>query len=184
MPHYPSALPWQPMPPCRQLQICIKFLLPAQIEVPLGATEDRVCGTIDIERALSEGVKAFEPGLLAKANRGILFVDEVNLLDDSLIDVVLDSAASGWNTVEREGISIVHPAKFIMIGSGNQEEGEMRPQLLDRFGTAVNVSTIYNVDERVELVMNRMKVNDCFLRAYLPTLTCWPLRLCSLFCRK
>jgi Mg-chelatase subunit ChlI len=88
-----------------------------------GATEDRVCGTIDIEKALSEGVKAFEPGLLAKANRGILYVDEVNLLDDHLVDVLLDSAASGWNTVEREGISIRHPAQFVLVGSGNPEEG-------------------------------------------------------------
>ncbi|KAG2615057.1 hypothetical protein PVAP13_3NG028600 [Panicum virgatum] len=104
------------------------------VDLPLGATEDRVCGTIDIEKALTEGVKAFEPGLLAKANRGILYVDEVNLLDDHLVDVLLDSAASGWNTVEREGISISHPARFILIGSGNPEEGELRPQLLDRFG--------------------------------------------------
>ncbi len=126
------------------------------VEVPLGATEDRICGTIDIEQALSDGVKAFEPGLLAKANRGILFVDEVNLLDDSLVDVVLDSAASGWNTVEREGISILHPAKFIMIGSGNPEEGELRPQLLDRFGMAVTVGTIYDAEARTELVMNRI----------------------------
>ncbi len=126
------------------------------VEVPLGATEDRICGTIDIEKALSDGIKAFEPGLLAKANRGILFVDEVNLLDDSLVDVVLDSAASGWNTVEREGISILHPAKFIMIGSGNPEEGELRPQLLDRFGMAVTVATIYDTAARVELVMNRI----------------------------
>ena len=92
------------------------------VDLPLGATEDRLCGTIDIEKALSEGVRAFEPGLLAKANRGILYVDEVNLLDDGLVDVVLDSAASGINTVEREGISIQHPAKFIMIGSGNPAE--------------------------------------------------------------
>ncbi len=98
----------------------------SQVELPLGATEDRICGTIDIEKALSEGVKAYEPGLLAKANRGILYVDEVNLLEDGLVDVVLDSSASGLNTVEREGISIVHPAKFIMIGSGNPSvrEGE------------------------------------------------------------
>merc|ERR1711998_812420 len=101
------------------------------VDLPLGATEDRLCGTIDIEKALSEGVKAFEPGLLAKANRGILYVDEVNLLDDHLVDVLLDSAASGWNTVEREGISIKHPAKFILVGSGNPEEGELRLQLLD-----------------------------------------------------
>ena len=103
------------------------------VDLPLGATEDRVYGTIDIEKALTEGTKAFE-GLLAKANRGILYVDEVNLLDDHLVDVLLDSAASGWNTVEREGISICHPARFILIGSGNPEEGELRPQLLDRFG--------------------------------------------------
>ena len=103
------------------------------VEVPLGTTEDRICGTIDIEKALSEGTKAYDPGLLAKANRGLLYIDEVNLLDDSLVDVVLDSAAGGWNTVEREGISLTHPAKFIMIGSGNPEEGELRPQLLDRF---------------------------------------------------
>ncbi|MCL4150814.1 UNVERIFIED_CONTAM: hypothetical protein GTU68_029439 [Idotea baltica] len=104
------------------------------VDLPLGATEDRVCGTIDMEKALTEGIKAFEPGLLASANRGILYVDEVNLLDDHLVDVLLDSAASGWNTVEREGISISHPARFILVGSGNPEEGELRPQLLDRFG--------------------------------------------------
>lgn len=109
------------------------------VDLPLGATEDRVCGTIDIEKALTEGVKAFEPGLLAKANRGILYVDEVNLLDDHLVDVLLDAAASGWNTVEREGISISHPARFILIGSGNPEEGELRPQLLDRFGMHAQV---------------------------------------------
>lgn len=126
------------------------------VELPLGATEDRVCGTIDIEKALAEGVRAFEPGLLAKANRGILFVDEVNMLDDSLVDVVLDSAAGGWNTVEREGVSILHPAKFIMIGSGNPEEGEMRPQLLDRFGMAVNVGTLVDADARVQLVLSRI----------------------------
>ena len=96
----------------------------SMIDLPLGATEDRVCGTIDIEKALTEGVKAFEPGLLAKANRGILYVDEVNLLDDHLVDILLDSAASGWNTVEREGISIRHPARFVLVGSGNPEEGE------------------------------------------------------------
>ena len=111
------------------------------VDLPLGATEDRVCGTIDIEKALTEGVKAFEPGLLAKANRGILYVDEVNLLDDHLVDVLLDAAASGWNTVEREGISISHPARFILIGSGNPEEGELRPQLLDRFGMHAQVYT-------------------------------------------
>ena len=126
------------------------------VEVPLGTTEDRICGTIDIEKALAEGVKAYDAGLLARANRGLLYIDEVNLLDDSLVDVVLDSAAGGWNTVEREGISITHPAKFIMIGSGNPEEGELRPQLLDRFGMACNISTIFDREQRVQLVKNRM----------------------------
>ncbi|XTZ11544.1 MAG: ATP-binding protein, partial [cyanobacterium endosymbiont of Rhopalodia inflata] len=107
------------------LQVASKKV--AMVDLPLGATEDRICGSIDIEKALSEGVKAFEPGLLAKANRGIIYVDEVNLLDDHLVDVLLDSAASGWNTVEREGISIRHPARFVLIGSGNPEEGDLRP---------------------------------------------------------
>jgi magnesium chelatase subunit I len=125
------------------------------IDLPLGATEDRVCGTIDIEKALSEGVKSFEPGLLAKANRGILYVDEVNLLDDHLVDVLLDSAASGWNTVEREGISIRHPAQFVLVGSGNPEEGELRPQLLDRFGMHAEIRTVRNPELRVEIVEQR-----------------------------
>jgi len=125
------------------------------IDLPLGATEDRVCGTIDIEKALSEGVKAFEPGLLAKANRGILYVDEVNLLDDHLVDVLLDSAASGWNTVEREGISIRHPANFVLVGSGNPEEGELRPQLLDRFGMHAEIRTVKEPSLRVKIVEER-----------------------------
>lgn len=125
------------------------------VDLPLGATEDRVCGTIDIEKALSEGVKAFEPGLLAKANRGILYVDEVNLLDDHLVDVLLDSAASGWNTVEREGISIRHPARFVLVGSGNPEEGELRPQLLDRFGMHAEIHTVKDPVLRVEIVEQR-----------------------------
>lgn len=125
------------------------------VDLPLGATEDRVCGTIDIEKALSEGVKAFEPGLLAKANRGILYVDEVNLLDDHLVDVLLDSAASGWNTVEREGISIRHPASFVLVGSGNPEEGELRPQLLDRFGMHAEIRTVRDPDLRVKIVEER-----------------------------
>jgi magnesium chelatase subunit I len=127
----------------------------SMVDLPLGATEDRVCGTIDIEKALSEGVKAFEPGLLAKANRGILYVDEVNLLDDHLVDVLLDAAASGWNTVEREGISISHPARFILIGSGNPEEGELRPQLLDRFGMHAQVGTVKDPELRVQIVQER-----------------------------
>ncbi|MBO9999074.1 MAG: magnesium chelatase ATPase subunit I [Cyanobacteria bacterium SID2] len=125
------------------------------VDLPLGATEDRVCGTIDIEKALSEGVKAFEPGLLAKANRGILYVDEVNLLDDHLVDVLLDSAASGWNTVEREGISIRHPASFVLVGSGNPEEGELRPQLLDRFGMHAEIRTVKDPTLRVKIVEER-----------------------------
>ncbi len=130
------------------------------IDLPLGATEDRVCGSIDIERALTGGVKAFEPGLLAKANRGLLYVDEVNLLDDHLVDVMLDSAASGWNTVEREGISISHPARFILVGSGNPEEGELRPQLLDRFGMHAEIRTVKDPELRVKIVEERSRFDE------------------------
>jgi magnesium chelatase subunit I len=141
------------------------------IDLPLGATEDRVCGTIDIEKALSEGVKAFEPGLLAQANRGILYVDEVNLLDDHLVDVLLDSAASGWNTVEREGISIRHPARFVLVGSGNPEEGELRPQLLDRFGLHAEIRTVKEPTLRVQIVEQRSEFDqepEAFLEKYQP----------------
>ncbi|MGJ3244590.1 MAG: magnesium chelatase ATPase subunit I [Elainellaceae cyanobacterium] len=130
------------------------------IDLPLGATEDRVCGTIDIEKALAEGVKAFEPGLLAQANRGILYVDEVNLLDDHLVDVLLDSAASGWNVVEREGISIRHPARFVLVGSGNPEEGELRPQLLDRFGMHAEIHTVKDPNLRVKIVEERTEFDQ------------------------
>jgi magnesium chelatase subunit I len=139
------------------------------VDLPLGATEDRVCGTIDIEKALSEGVKAFEPGLLAKANRGILYVDEVNLLDDHLVDVLLDSAASGWNTVEREGISVRHPARFVLVGSGNPEEGELRPQLLDRFGMHAEIRTVKEPTLRVQIVEQRTEFDQnpsTFLEKY------------------
>jgi magnesium chelatase subunit I len=132
-----------------------EFLKTPMVDLPLGATEDRVCGTIDIEKALTEGIKAFEPGLLAKANRGILYVDEVNLLDDHLVDILLDSAASGWNTVEREGISIRHPARFVLVGSGNPEEGELRPQLLDRFGMHAEIRTVKDPILRVKVVEER-----------------------------
>jgi magnesium chelatase subunit I len=132
-----------------------EFIKIPMVDLPLGATEDRVCGTIDIEKALTEGVKAFEPGLLAKANRGILYVDEVNLLDDHLVDILLDSAASGWNTVEREGISIRHPARFVLVGSGNPEEGELRPQLLDRFGMHAEIRTVKDPALRVKVVEER-----------------------------
>ena len=130
------------------------------IDLPLGATEDRVCGTIDIEKALRDGIKAFEPGLLAKAHRGILYVDEVNLLDDHLVDVLLDAAASGWNTVEREGISISHPARFILVGSGNPEEGELRPQLLDRFGMHAQIGTVKEAELRVQVVEQRTSFDE------------------------
>ena len=126
------------------------------VELPLGATEDRVCGTINLKEILSGGKSTFEPGLLARANRGILYVDEINLLDDHLVDILLDSAASGWNIVEREGISIKHPASFILVGSGNPEEGELRPQLLDRFGMHAEISTIREPDLRVRIVEERI----------------------------
>ena len=132
-----------------------EFIKIPMIDLPLGATEDRVCGTIDIEKALTEGIKAFEPGLLAKANRGLLYVDEVNLLDDHLVDILLDSAASGWNTVEREGISVRHPARFVLVGSGNPEEGELRPQLLDRFGMHAEIRTVKDPVLRVKVVEER-----------------------------
>lgn len=125
------------------------------VDLPLGATEDRVVGALDLERALVHGEKAFEPGLLARANRGFLYIDEVNLLEDHLVDLLIDVAASGINVVEREGLSIRHPAKFVLIGSGNPEEGELRPQLLDRFGLSVEVRTPNTIDERVEVVKRR-----------------------------
>ena len=137
------------------INIATEFISVPMVDLPLGATEDRVCGTIDIEKALNEGVKTFEPGLLAKANRGILYVDEVNLLDDHLVDILLDSAASGWNTVEREGISMRHPARFVLVGSGNPEEGELRPQLLDRFGMHAEIRTVKEPDLRVQIVEQR-----------------------------
>lgn len=125
------------------------------VDLPLGATEDRVVGALDLERALSQGVKAFEPGLLARANRGFLYIDEVNLLEDHLVDLLIDVAASGENVVEREGLSVRHPARFVLVGSGNPEEGELRPQLLDRFGLSVEVKTPADLAARVEVVRRR-----------------------------
>ncbi|MEL6567035.1 MAG: magnesium chelatase ATPase subunit I [Pseudomonadota bacterium] len=125
------------------------------ITLPLGATEDRVLGALDLERALVDGEMRFEPGLLASANRGFLYVDEVNLLDDHLVDVLLDVAASGRNTVEREGLSIAHAARFVLVGSGNPEEGDLRPQLLDRFGLFVDVRTPADAKARVQIVRRR-----------------------------
>ncbi len=125
------------------------------VDLPLGATEDRVVGALDLERALAQGVKAFEPGLLARANRGFLYIDEVNLLEDHLVDLLIDVAASGENVVEREGLSVRHPARFVLVGSGNPEEGELRPQLLDRFGLSVEVRTPQDLASRVEVVKRR-----------------------------
>lgn len=122
------------------------------VDLPLGSTEDRVLGTLDLERALAHGEKQFEPGLLAKAHRGFLYIDEINLLEDHVVDLLLDVAASGENLVERDGLSIRHPARFVLVGSGNPEEGELRPQLLDRFGLSVEVRTPEAIEERVEIM--------------------------------
>lgn len=130
------------------------------VDLPLGATEDRVVGALDLERALSHGEKAFEPGLLAQAHRGFLYIDEANLLEDHLVDLLLDVAASGENVVEREGVSVRHPARFVLVGSGNPEEGELRPQLLDRFGLSVEVRTPQDLETRVAVI----KARDAFDR--------------------
>jgi magnesium chelatase subunit I len=126
------------------------------VDLPLGATEDRVVGSVDIERALVDGVQSFAPGLLAAANRGFLYIDEVNLLEDHLVDLLLDVAVSGVNVVEREGLSVRHSARFVLVGSGNPEEGDLRPQLLDRFGLQARITTIRDLDERVEIVRRRL----------------------------
>ena len=130
------------------------------VELPINASEDRVVGTIDLEAALKEGSRRFEPGVLAEANRNILYVDEVNLLDDHIVDVLLDSAAMGINTVEREGVSFSHPSRFILVGTMNPEEGELRPQLLDRFGLCVDVEGIRDLDQRVAIVEKRALWED------------------------
>ena len=127
------------------------------VELPVNASEDRVVGSLDLEHALAEGQRRFEPGLLAEANRGILYVDEVNLLDDHLVDLLLDAAAMGVNTVEREGISVSHPARFILVGTMNPEEGELRPQLLDRFGLVVEIGGLREVEDRVAIIERRMR---------------------------
>lgn len=126
------------------------------VELPVGATEDRVVGTLDLEHALKKGEKRVEAGLLAHAHRGILYVDEVNLLDDHVVDVLLDSAAMGVNTIEREGISFSHPARFTLVGTMNPEEGELRPQLLDRFGLCVNIGGISTITDRVAIMERRI----------------------------
>ena len=139
------------------------------VDLPLGATEDRVVGALDLERALARGEKAFEPGLLARAHRGFLYIDEANLLEDHLVDLLLDVAASGENVVEREGLSIRHPARFVLVGTGNPEEGELRPQLLDRFGLSVEVKTPDNLKDRIEVVRRR----DAFERDGAAFIASW-----------
>lgn len=139
------------------------------IDLPLGATEDRICGTINLERAVTSGKRGFEPGLLANTHRGLLYVDEVNLLDDHLVDILLDAAASGSTIVEREGVSVKHPSKFILIGSGNPEEGEIRPQLLDRFGLYTEITTVQDPAKRLQIIEARTdydKRAECWSHAY------------------
>src|SRR5215213_2752591 len=148
--------PAEPCNHCREKKDLTSQSMPVPVvELPLGATEDRVCGTIDIERALSSGRKAFDPGLLARANRGFLYIDEVNLLEDHLVDLLLDVAVTGRNKVEREGVSVEHPASFVLIGSGNPEEGELRPQLLDRFGLHAEVRTENYLKNRIDIIERR-----------------------------
>lgn len=146
-----------------------RLLPPPVVDLPLGVTEDRVVGALDIERALVAGEKKFEPGLLAAANGGFLYIDEVNLLEDHIVDLLLDVAASGENLVEREGLSIRHPAKFVLIGSGNPEEGDLRPQMLDRFGLSVEVKTPQDIKSRVEIIKRREEYErdpDAFLKKW------------------
>ena len=139
------------------------------VDLPLGTTEDRLVGALDIERALSRGEKAFEPGLLARANRGYLYIDEVNLLEDHLVDLLLDVAQSGENVIEREGLSVRHDARFVLVGSGNPEEGELRPQLLDRFGLSVEVRSPDDIEERIEVIRRRAAFDtdpDAFVKKW------------------
>ncbi|MCL1912418.1 MAG: AAA family ATPase [Eubacteriaceae bacterium] len=141
------------------------------VDLPVSATEDRVVGSLDIEQAIKKGEKSFEPGILARANRNILYVDEVNLLDDHVVDVLLDSVAMGTNTVEREGVSISHPARLTLVGTMNPEEGDLRPQLLDRFGMVTDVVGEREVDDRTEVIKRRLEYErdpDAFAAAYEP----------------
>ncbi len=141
------------------------------VELPVSATEDRVVGTLDIEKAIKKGERHFDPGILASANRGILYVDEVNLLDDHIVDLLLDSAAMGVNTVEREGISFSHPARFMLVGTMNPEEGDLRPQLLDRFALSVDVHGIVTPRERMEILQRHMEFDvapEEFREKWLP----------------
>ena len=146
--------PWCADCPAGERRVATSAPVPV-IDMPLGATEDRVVGALDLESALTRGEKRFEPGLLARANRGFLYIDEVNLLEDHLVDLLIDVAASGENVVEREGLSVRHPARFVLVGSGNPEEGELRPQLLDRFGLSVEVRTPQDIPTRIAIVRRR-----------------------------
>jgi magnesium chelatase subunit I len=144
------------LPACRERSNSAVTRAPVPVvDLPLGATEDRIVGAMNLERALVDGERVFEPGLLAAANRGFLYIDEINLLEDHLVDLLLDAAASGENVVEREGLSVRHPAKFVLVGSGNPEEGDLRPQLLDRFGLSVEITTPRDIKQRVEIVRRR-----------------------------
>ncbi|MEN3039298.1 MAG: ATP-binding protein, partial [Candidatus Kryptonium sp.] len=139
------------------------------VELPLGVTEDRVLGTLDLEYALTMGKRKFEPGLLARANQNFLYIDEVNLLEDHIVDLLLDSAAMGMNRVEREGLSFYHPARFILVGSMNPEEGELRPQFLDRFGLCVEVKAIVDKEKRKEVLKRRIQFDldkEGFIKAW------------------
>ncbi|HCI78880.1 MAG TPA: magnesium chelatase ATPase subunit I [Ktedonobacter sp.] len=172
-----SCPPNSPTLQCASCRSCIAQgeILPTMqrrtrvVDLPINASEDRVVGTLDLEHALREGQRRFEPGVLAEANRGILYVDEVNLLDDYIVDVLLDSAAMGTNIVEREGVSFSHPARFLLVGTMNPEEGELRPQLTDRFGLCVDITSIHNLRQRVAIVEQRERFEsspEAFLEEY------------------
>jgi len=130
------------------------------VTLPIGSTEDRVIGSLDIEKAITEGVRALQPGLLAEANQNILYIDEVNLLPDHITDSILDAAASGWNVVEREGVSVAHPSRFILVGTMNPEEGELRPQLADRFTLHISVEGIYDEEQRMEIIKRNIEFGE------------------------
>ncbi|MEM1233037.1 MAG: magnesium chelatase ATPase subunit I [Pseudomonadota bacterium] len=158
---------WADVPEAEPVEIATPV-----IDLPLGATEDRVTGALDIEKALTQGTKAFQAGLLARANRGYLYIDEVNLLEDHIVDLLLDVAQSGENVVEREGLSIRHAARFVLVGSGNPEEGELRPQLLDRFGLSVDVASPKDIPTRIEVISRR----DAYERDRAAFLREWEVR--------
>jgi len=159
-----------PVDPTNMCENCLRLYAEKKIRVnrkrmkvatlPVGSTEDRVVGSLDIERAIREGVRALQPGILAEANQSILYADEVNLLPDHIVDCILDAAASGWNYVEREGVSVSHPSRFMLIGTMNPEEGELRPQLLDRFPIHVTIEGIFDESSRVEIMMRNLEFGE------------------------